>query len=249
MRPWYETSFKTDYLDRYPHRDEEEARLEIEAVIALIGPARDEPILDLGCGAGRHLIALCAAGYHQLAGLDLSEELLAIASLRTREAGCEGIEFTHADMRRIPYEKRFGTILSMFTTFGYFETDEQDAEVLRAAHGALRPRGSLLIDTIARTSTIAHLVPEEERQQDGEHVKIRRRLSEDGKRVEKVTRVDSIDGESIYRESVRLYTPDELRGMFQAEGFVDIRTWGSLRGEPVGPTSPRLVVAGRREAG
>jgi len=249
VRPWYETAFKTDYLDRYPHRNDEEARLDIEAVIALIDPPRDEPILDLGCGAGRHLIALYAAGYRQLTGLDLSEELLAIARRRTREAGCKGVEFTHADMRRIPYEGRFGTILSMFTSFGYFATDEQDAQVLRGAHGALRPRGRLLIDTIARTATIANLVSEEEQERNGESARIHRALSQDGRRVEKITRIVSSEGESVYRESVRLYTPADLRSMFRAAGFVDIQTWGSLRGEPLGPTSPRLVMAGRREAG
>ncbi len=45
-------------------------------------PKGDGPLLDAGCGTGLSGLALQALGYEQLEGLDLSEEMLAIAGSR-----------------------------------------------------------------------------------------------------------------------------------------------------------------------
>jgi len=246
VSPWYETAFGTDYLDRYPHRDEEEARRDVSAIVRLIDPPKDEPVLDLGCGAGRHLLALHEAGYSNLVGIDLSADLIEIARKRLTEAGAPDVELICRDMREIPHADHFGTILSMFTTFGYFPTDEEDASVVRAAGRALRAGGQLLIDTIAREKTIAELVPSEERR-DGDVVsRIRRTITPDGLRVEKEISIEDPDGPLARRESVRLYRPEELIAMFERAGLEDVRAFGSLGGEPPAPDSPRLVIVGRK---
>ncbi|HUT18782.1 MAG TPA: class I SAM-dependent methyltransferase, partial [Anaerolineae bacterium] len=76
MSPWYEDSFGSEYLELYAHRDEEEARSEIEAVVRLLDPPREEPLLDLCCGACRHILVLREMGFTRIVGLDLSEKLL-----------------------------------------------------------------------------------------------------------------------------------------------------------------------------
>jgi len=248
VRPWYETAFGRDYLALYPHRDDEEAARDVAAIVALVDPPRDEPLLDLGCGAGRHLIALAGAGFTRLVGLDLSEELLEVARTRIEEAGVGPVDLVRGDMRAIPYADRFATALSLFTSFGYFTRDEENAKVLRSVGEALRPGGWFLVDTLSRDATIADLVPEEELRRGDTTIRIRRAISDDGLRVDKETRV--VGGGSteqrIYRESVRMYAPEELIGMFRQAGFSELRTHGSLRGEPHGAGSRRLVVVGRR---
>jgi SAM-dependent methyltransferase len=247
VRPWYETAFQGDYLDRYPHRDVEEARGDVAAIVRLLDPPRDAPILDLGCGAGRHLVALHEAGFRDIAGLDLSTDLLEVARKSTREAGATSIELIHADMRRIPYAARFATILSMFTSFGYFRTDDEDAAVLASAHRALRPGGRLLIDTLAKEKTIADLVSSEERVVEGSRLCIRRTISPDGRRVEKETVTCENGATTTRRESVRLYAPGELVGMLHAAGFGEAAAYGSLAGERPTAESRRLVVVGRKD--
>jgi len=249
VRPWYETAFRGDYLERYPHRDDDEARADVEAIIALIQPERSRPLLDLGCGAGRHLLAFCNAGFPRLTGLDLSEELLRVARERVQEHECSGVELVYRDMREIPFEDYFGTVISVFTSFGYFETDQEDAAVLDAVYGALCSGGQFLIDTLNRDRTLAQLVPEEEKEDDGRRVTIHRTVSEDGRRIEKETRVISPNDARTYRESVRMYAPEEMTEMFLDAGFAEVRAFGSLRGEPLGAASPRLVVVGRKAPG
>jgi hypothetical protein len=47
-------------------------------------------------------------------------------------------------------------------------------------------------------------------------------------------------------ESVRLFTREEIVGMFTAAGLGNIRCYGSLEGEPYRVESERLVVVGER---
>jgi len=241
--PWYVRSFGRDYLELYPHRDDAEARADVEAIIELIDPPKDEPLLDLGCGAGRHLVALHSEGFRRIVGLDLSAELLEIAAERLANAGAEGIKLVNADMAHIPYENHFGTVLSLFTSFGYFERDEENAAVFAAVRTAALPGGRFLIDYMNRDWVIANLVGQEEKDVAGRHVRIERRLTAGRQRVEKTTRVLGPEGgKKTYHESVRLYSPLEVEQMLEAEGFVNIRRYGSLRGAPHRSQSPRLIL-------
>ena len=247
MIPWYVHSFGREYLELYPHRDDAEARADVQAIIELIDPPKDEPLLDLGCGAGRHLVALHSAGFRHIVGLDLSSELLEIAAERLRSAGAEGIKLVNADMAHIPYEEHFGTVLSLFTSFGYFERDEENAAVFAAVRKAAVPGGRFLIDYMNRDWVIANLVGQEEKGAAGRRVRIERRLTPDGRRVEKTTRVlEPGNHEKTYHESVRLYSPFEVEQMLEAEGFVNVRCYGSLRGAPHRAESPRLILVGEK---
>ena len=249
MIHWYEEAFGKDYLALYPHRDLAEARADVAAIIDLIAPPRDEPLLDLCCGAGRHLGALHEEGYTDLTGIDLSQQLLDVARRRLDADGATEVRLLRTDMRRIPYRGHFETILSLFTSFGYFSETSEDAAALHAACDALRPGGTFLMDTLNRPWTIAHLSPRSETSIDGADVLITREISPDGLRVEKEVRVEP-KGEAPkrYRESVRMYTAEELRALLEGVGFSHVRFHGALDGRPCDADSPRMVAVGQRPA-
>ena len=56
-RAWYRRAFGKTYLEIYSHRDMAEARALIQ-LLGREGLLPDTPVLDLGCGGGRHLTAL-----------------------------------------------------------------------------------------------------------------------------------------------------------------------------------------------
>jgi len=252
---WYESSFGQDYLTLYAHRDVAEARANMRALVRLVSPPLDEPLLDLCCGAGRCLLALRELGYRQLVGLDLSADLLraAAGALSARWPGAGGGTpplLVRGDMRHIPFERTFATVISIFTSFGYFESDEENHAVLAAVSRGLRPRGAYVLDYLNRDYVVAHLVPEDDKQVGDWRVHNLRRLSQDSRRVEKTTTVTAADGGSRrFFESVRMYTEAEMRQMLAAAGFDQVRAYGSLAGEPFGPESQRLVLVARKAAG
>ena len=247
MIPWYVHSFGRDYPNRYAHRDDDEAESEVRALIALIAPPRDGPLLDLGCGTGRHLSALHRAGFQTLVGLDLSPDLLAIAAERLGPDAAESVRLIRADMRNIPYKEYFATVLSLFTSFGYFERDDENMTVLRAVEHALRPEGQFLLDYLNPPYVKAHLVHNEIQELDGRRLRFRRGITADGRRVKKTTRVVEEDGTmKVFHESVRMYTHAELNEMFSEAGFPHVTSYGSLEGETYSFESPRLVLVAQK---
>ena len=246
MIPWYERSFGREYLELYAHRDLDEARADIRAIIKLVAPSKDTAILDLGCGAGRHLIALQEMGFTKLVGLDLSSELLKEARAALKR---NSVELICGDMREIPYANRFGTVLSLFTTFGYFEKDTENEAVLRAVARSMTSGGAFLMDYLNRDHVIDNLDPEDERTLEGKRVVHRRWLSDNGQRVEKATIIISeTGGEAEFHESVRLYTRDDVSSMLKKAGLTCLRHYGSLEGEDFGQESKRLIIVARKEA-
>jgi ubiquinone/menaquinone biosynthesis C-methylase UbiE len=250
---WYERSFGRDYLKLYAHRDASEARSDIEAVVRLLSPPKDEPLLDLCCGACRHLLVLREMGFSQLVGLDLSGELLDVAA-QDLERACtldgqspDVVCLVQSDMRSIPYENYFATVLSLFTSFGYFVRDADNQAALNAVYAALKPGGRYLIDYLNREYVITHLVAHDECVLEGMHVDNVRCLTDGCQRVAKTTTITMPSGETrVYQESVRMYSRDEMVDMVQMAGLVNVRAYGSLNGEPFGPESRRLILVAEK---
>jgi len=247
---WYESAFGRDYLSLYPHRNDQEAHKDVAGILRLVDPPREEPILDLCCGAGRHLVALRHEGFKDLTGLDLSADLLAEARSRLHAESMAGINLIQADMREIPSTNLYSTIVSLFTSFGYFEDAGEDERVLQSAFRALTRDGTFLLDTLNRGYVLANLVPAEEKELNGKRIRIHRHITSDGLRVEKDTRITQPGSpETTYRESVRMYEKTEIEEMLRETGFVNVRFYGSLEGQAFSDKSPRMVfVASKAEA-
>ncbi|MHB0875669.1 MAG: class I SAM-dependent methyltransferase [Anaerolineae bacterium] len=262
MSAWYETSFGLDYLRLYPHRDLAEARANVAAMLAWLPLPSDQPLLDLACGACRVLVSLSERSFTRLVGLDLSLDLLRVGAQALREAGVpevclyaadrperpepdsDRVVLVQGDMRQIPYEGYFATVLSIFTSFGYFPTDAENEQVLAGVARALRPEGLFVLDYLNRERVAGHLVPsDEQRRPDGSVVRNHRAITADGLRVEKTTEVAGTDGERrVFHESVRMYTPAEVGAMLQRAGLAETQHRGNFAGDAFGPGSERLIV-------
>ena len=244
---WYEKSFGSCYLDVYAHRGGEEAERDVRAIVKLLDLDPDAPLLDLGCGAGRHLLALRRSGFTRLVGLDLSVELLRTAARVVAGEDGGGVMLVRGDMREIPFRGRFAAVLSLFTTFGYFEEDAENARIVSSVREALGDGGVFLLDYINRDDTIANYVPEDEQKLSGMRVRNIRKLTGQNRRIEKRITIERPGEKPVTLfESVRLFSRDELVAIFTEAGFERIRCYGSLSGETYRLSSSRLVVLGER---
>jgi SAM-dependent methyltransferase len=234
---WFEEWFGEEYVQLYPHRDESEA---VRAV-ALIARATELQsgwrVLDLACGAGRHARAFQAAGTRCI-GLDLSMTLLRLA--RTADGR---IPLVRADMRTLPIRPgSMDLTANLFTSFGYFENDDEHAAVLHEMVATLRPGGWLVIDFLNPDAVQRSLVPSEVVELGGRQVSIARAVSADGRFVRKTIRVPS--GRE-YLERVRLFTADDIGTMLVAEGVAVRRQFGDYDGGPLTPQAPRTILVGQ----
>jgi SAM-dependent methyltransferase len=142
-KPWYEQLYENfaDYDDE-PYTKNTSAEVDfIEEVIDFEPQTR---ILDIGCGTGRHTLALSRRGY-DATGLDLSEELLEQARAKANRAGLS-CRFVQGDARKLEYQAAFNLALILCEGgFSLMETDAMDRMILQNAFEALTPGGTLIM--------------------------------------------------------------------------------------------------------
>lgn len=235
-RPWYEVAFGELYPVLYAHRDARSAEAEVAFAVRALDPSPGARLLDLACGAGRHLRALESAGF-DMVGLDLSRQLL------TRARSHRESRLVRADMRGLPFpDASFDAVVSFFTSFGYFPTAEEDFSVLREVRRVLQSHGRYLIDFLHAPSVETGLVPRSESEREGYRILEERAIA--GGRVTKTVSITEVaTGASVlrYQESVRLYAPEELEDLVVRAGFGIRGVYGGLDGRPAG-NGPRVVI-------
>ena len=239
-RPWFDAAFERGYLELYPHRDLAAARAEVAGLVARgLGDARG-PVLDLGCGYGRHLFALREHGLRAF-GLDRSRALLRAADARLRPY------LTRGDFRALPLrDGSFGAVVMMFSSFGYFD-DEENARTLQEVARVCRAGGWVILDGMNPARVRIGLVPESHTRRGQLELHERRSLSSDGRRVIKEVLARASDGsERRWREDVRLYEPAELAALLERAGLAKARVEGDFDGRAWTADAPRAIVWARR---
>lgn len=234
MSEWFSEWFDEDYALLYAHRDEEEARVAVGRALRVAPELAEGPVLDLGCGAGRHLEILRRA--NPLAfGLDLSPTLLRMAPSPLHPWLLRG------DMRQIPVKD--GTLSGIclwFTPFGYF-SDEENRALMLAIGTCLRHQGVLVMDYLNSELVQRTLVPEDTVVRGGVTAHSRRAL-EGNRLVKRMNLVRIQTGEERQvMESVRLYHPEELQEMAVRAGLRLRRVMGTYAGEAFTEDSPRWI--------
>lgn len=215
MSEWYEKSFGEDYLIVYRHRDFGGARHEVEQMIGWLELPQGAKVLDLCCGMGRHSLALAEAGY-EVTGIDLSEALLREARA---QAGAGKVTWLRSDMRKLPLAGGFDAVVNLFTSFGYFEEDEEQVKVLREIHRMLKPGGKFIIDFLNPAYVIRHLVPHSTRE-DGDNLIDESRRIEDGYvKKDIILTTKGEDTPRKYHERVKLYPLETFRTLIAAAGL------------------------------
>lgn len=238
MSEWFTRWFGKEYLDLYPHRDEREARSVVRLIRNTVGPRHDGRALDLACGSGRHTRALCR--HIWTVGLDLSMEMLGVAIAESPE-----IPYVRADMRDLPFGAvTFDLVVNLFTSFGYFSSDDENREVLSEVSRVLRPGGIFVLDYLNADQVRTALVPHDTRRLGERVVTQDRRITPDGRYVEK--EISATGFPHSYIERVRLFEPDELRVLLHDAGFVMDHELGDYAASPLGPSSPRAIFFAHR---
>lgn len=238
--PWWETFFGTDYLKQY-EQDVEATHREIDAVETILHLRKGARVLDLACGAGRHSIELAKRGY-RMTGYDLSEALLKTARSSMRAAGVK-VDFVQGDMRELRYRAAFDAVINMFSSFGYFDSMEQDRKVLEGVARALKARGKFLMDRFNREA-LAYELPLQGWRVGTDGSVILQEDTFDVLRGRYDTRqiVIDRDGTREHLGSVRAYTLPELKDLFDATGLPIHRVLGGLDLSPYRARSRRLVL-------
>jgi len=152
---WFQNWFDTPYYHLlYDHRNEEEAEFFMKMLIQFLKLKNGDKVLDLPCGKGRHARFLNAQGF-DVVGADLSKNSINAAKIFENEK----LKFRIHDMRD-PLIGRYNAIFNLFTSFGYFNEEKTNLNVLQHFKNALLPNGHIVIDFLNIIKVESELVPE-----------------------------------------------------------------------------------------
>ncbi len=245
--PWYKTLFGEDYLRIYePILTLERTQREVDGIVNLLALPQGSSILDLCCGHGRHTIPLAQRGYN-VTGQDLSEVFLREAE---KEAVAKGVhvDWVHSDMRNIPFENEFDAVINIFTALGYFETQDEDQQVLKQVYKALKPGGLFLLETLHREALMRRFEPHTiEHHPDGLIVLEERKLDLLTSRVNvKLTMIYPDGARKEYGHAARVYSLTELAQMLTRAGLQVKAYYGAWNNQELTIDSFRLILLAQK---
>jgi SAM-dependent methyltransferase len=247
-KPWFEEVFDEDYLRTLPFMRADQTLREVEFISSALTAAPGAEILDVGCGYGRHAIELVQRGYN-VTGLDLSLPLLIRAADEAQRRSLS-VNFVHADMREMAFEKQFDGAYSMLTSFGYFD-EETNLRVAERIGRALKPGKRFLLDIINRDYVVADLPVRVWWEGTGCVVLEEVDFNFHTSRINTHRSIVFEDGRQLEQElSVRAYSLHEIGRLLRQAGFRVIDVSGGLatRGDFFGSASRNLlIVAEKRE--
>ena len=219
---WFSTWFDSPYYHiLYKNRNEEEAQVFMDNITNYLNMSENGTILDLACGKGRHSIYLNKLGY-QVTGVDLSENSIAIA----KESSNESLRFKTQDMRE-PMNETFDAVFNLFTSFGYFDTYEDNIKTLKAIKDSINEYGFGVIDFFNSDFIVENLLAEETKEIDGITFNIKRFV--ENKKIIKEIRFED-KGQSFYfTEKVSAFTLSDFESMMEETGIYLLEIFGDYK--------------------
>ncbi|MDV7187495.1 class I SAM-dependent methyltransferase [Lutibacter sp. TH_r2] len=235
-KDWFALWFNTSYYHTlYKHRDFTEAQEFMQHLLSFLNFKKEDLLLDLACGKGRHSIYLNSLGYNVI-GADLSPNSIKHAKKFENET----LHFLEHDMR-IPFKRKYNGILNLFTSFGFFEDDNEDINVLKNIKNALEPNGIAVIDFMNCTNVISNLVPENVQEIDGITFNISRYI--EGKFIVKQIEFKADGKEHVYFEKVKNLDLNRIQEYMNLAGLKVKHIFGDYKlNEFKKNSSDRLII-------
>ncbi|MFY2561918.1 class I SAM-dependent methyltransferase [Corallococcus terminator] len=196
------------------------------------------PVVDLGCGHGRHASRLQASG--PLAGrvIGLEKDALSLAMRRP------GFPVVRGDLRALPFrEGSLSGAYAWYSTLFAF-TDEEHVHILRELARAMRRGGRLVFQTVPHERLAASPGAAFQRGLPGGGV------------LDEESHFDVVTGRDVGRRkltlpdgrvlsasyAIRYYPLADLAGLLESTGFSISWVHGGLDGEPLTHLSADLIV-------
>ncbi|HKV91960.1 MAG TPA: methyltransferase domain-containing protein [Candidatus Angelobacter sp.] len=243
---WFEN--EDFWRDFYEYMFSEErfaaAKDEVSRVIDLTHTSGGR-LLDLCCGPGRHAVEFAQRGF-AVTGVDRSVFLLDRARQHARASGVS-VEWINEDMRRFVRQDSFDLACNLFTSFGYFEDEQDDLTVLKNVYRSLRDHGVLVMEMIGKErlarvwqNAMCFDLP------DGSVMVQRPQVRSDWSRVrtEWILIKDGQSKTAVFEHWI--YSGRELKERLLSCGFEQVELFGNTLGAPYDVDAQRLVAVARK---
>ncbi len=233
---WFSAWFDSPYYHiLYQERNDEEAHFFIDNLVRFLKITPEQRILDLASGRGRHSVYLHQKGFEVL-GADLSPTNIAAS----QPFASERLSFVVHDMREVLREAHFDFVLNLFTSFGYFDSEEENLQAMQAIAQNLKPGGRLVIDFLNPAWVIEGLIPYEVKTYGGIDFHIHKKI-EGGFVIKHIAFEDKGEVQH-FQERVALLDLRRFESYFSKAGLSLEQVFGDYSLQPYEPMySERMI--------
>jgi SAM-dependent methyltransferase len=225
-KKWFQNWFSSPYYHiLYHQRNDEEAEFFIDNLCAFLKPAKNFRLLDIACGRGRHSVYLNKKGY-DVTGIDLSNASIKFA----QQFENENLQFYVHDMRNAFYINYFNIAFNLFTSFGYFETEKDHINALKAFNKSLKRSGILVLDYFNSEKIVRNLAHQEVKHVDGIDFYITKKVA-NGKIIKSIS-FEHKNKDYAFKEEVKAFGKGDFERMFEKSGFKVLNHFGDYTLNP-----------------
>ena len=225
-----------------------EATAVAEGGLKLTGDGRkpqDLKILDAGCGLGRISVELAICGA-QVTGVDLIQPFLDAAK-ESALAESVSVEWVQADLRSFSRPAAFDVAINVYTSFGYCQTIEEDAEILRNIVQSLKPGGYFVLEMLGREIAVRDFTAGEWFERAGYTVLTDFSVEGAWEGLRSHWQLYTKDGLKADHTFIqRLYAATELRQLMLSAGFADVKIYGDFDRSPYNEHARTMILVGRK---
>ncbi|MGB9768929.1 MAG: class I SAM-dependent methyltransferase [Dictyoglomus sp.] len=229
-----------DYLYFYEDMlTDEQTQIEVDFIRRELNLKDPKKILDMACGYGRHANRLALYG-HEVVGVDISEKFLKMA-IEEAEKLNVNVRYVLKDIREIDFEEEFDVVISMFTSFGYYE-DEDNLKILKNVAKALKRGGKFLLDLSNRDFILRNFLPYVVIEREGNYMIDFNIVDITEGRIynKRVVIRDGVKKEKPFL--IRLYAPTEIKFILESLGLKVIKFFGGYDSSPLSIYSRRMII-------
>ncbi|HIG32307.1 MAG TPA: class I SAM-dependent methyltransferase [Flavobacteriales bacterium] len=234
---WFANWFDSPYYHiLYKNRDDKEAEFFIENLVQHLHIKKRNKLLDIACGKGRHAKYFNSLGLN-VVGVDLSFNSITAAKKDENET----LQFFIHDMREVYQENHFDVVTNLFTSFGYFEKDEDEQKAINAMASNLKKEGILVIDFMNAKNVMVNLVASEIKIIDGITFNIKRSVRNN--HIIKDIHISDSKTKHHFQEKVKALTLANFSDFIANAGLKIIDIFGNYKLEEFNTqTSDRLIL-------
>jgi SAM-dependent methyltransferase len=229
---WFSSPF---YHILYKNRDDEEAKFFLSNLLDYLKIPADAKLLDVGCGSGRHSIFLNKKGY-EVEGIDLSGENIGMAKVHENEK----LHFHIHDMRKSLKQNYFQYAFNLFTSFGFFTSEEENQKCISSISDSLKSQGIFTLDFLNPYRVIHNLVKEEVKTIDGIEFHLTRRF--DGESIIKTITFNAEEKKYEFEERVTAIRRLSFLEYFRNANFMLLNTFGDYELNEYKPESSERMI-------
>lgn len=250
---WFKEFYRKDFMNVVGFAPGEQTELEVNFIRSALRLTPGAKILDLCCGYGRHASLIAKSTDFEVTGMDLSDDYLDIAK---NQWSVPNLDFIKGDMRDIPFSNHFDAVINMFTSFGFFESDEENETVIKQVNKSLKEQGLFLLDYENKFHFVFNDVFKKEKYWEklDDHNYILYENTYDTLNEREIYNVHFIEDGKVKMSSgynIRLYSFPEISAMLKRNGFEVLDVWGDYHANMYSVRSKRLITLSRKiqEAG